>query len=145
MGRRLWAAGGAHEAVASVAGHTHHSEKNSLAAGRRGTGLQHSPSSKPHPRTAIPQASVRGRKNSESHSSICTQTPGASHEMMLRQQNRLGTGRSNSASQHPSPHWRGCWQGTSIKHLSSQSSESSLGLLTLLTEVAQNNEALNIS
>lgn len=107
-----------------------------------------SPSSKPHPRAAIPHASVR-KKRSQSHSSISTQTPGASHEMMFRQQNRFGTGRANSVPQHPLlPAAQSPLEGLLARHINKTfkfRKFSSLGLLTLLMEVAQNTEALNIS
>lgn len=92
-----------------------------------------------------------GKKKSESHSSISTHVPGASREVMLRQQSRLGTGRSNSgsASLHsllPAP-WSPL-EGLLARHVNKTfkfRKFSSLGLLTLLMEVAQNTEALNIS
>lgn len=68
---------------------------------------------------------------------------------MFRQQNRLGTGRSNSASQHlllPAP--QSSLEGLLARHINKTfkfGKFSSLGLLTLLMEVAQNIEALNIS
>lgn len=67
---------------------------------------------------------------------------------MFRQQNRLGTGRSNSASQHLLPAPQSSLEGLLARHINKTfkfGKFSSLGLLTLLMEVAQNTEALNIS
>lgn len=151
LGRRLWAAVGAHEAAASLAGQTHCSEKSSLAAGRGGTGLQQLSLLQTSLEQQFHMLQLGKKKKSESHSSISTQIPGASHEVMLRQQSRLGTGRSNSGSVSlhsllPAP--RSPLEGLLARHVNKTfkfRKFSSLGLLTLLMEVAQNTEALNIS